>query len=144
MTIWVASRANVRVFSSQKRPAVKSYTPEWVNQKPKEEEKEKKEEVAAAATITRKTTKTKLDLTVNTRDIQVDVAPPIDDLPSPKAMVPVSPSTPGYGTMVLYPTDAPDYIIEENSADFETLGGVVVQSILRASHRRVMSLKETS
>jgi len=150
MTMWVASQANVRVLSTRKRPAVKSFTPDWVHPKEKEPEekadvednKEKSEVAAAAAAVaaaaaaaassTATTTSTKPTVIVKPQDT--------DSSPSP----PISPSSPGFGTLVLYPTLAPDYIIDDSSVDFETLGGFVIQSIIRSNQRRVMSLKATS
>jgi len=53
---------------------------------------------------------------------------------------PVSPTTPGYGTMELYPESAPTYIIDDRTVDWQTLGGVILHST-RGTPLMVMTLK---
>jgi len=51
-----------------------------------------------------------------------------DSKPSP----PVSPTTAGYGTMELYPNQAPTYIIDDRTVDWQTIGGIVLNSTREA------------
>jgi len=53
---------------------------------------------------------------------------------------PVSPTTPGYGTMELYPESAPNYIVDDRTVDWQTIGGIILHST-HGTPLMVMSLK---
>jgi len=53
---------------------------------------------------------------------------------------PVSPTSPGYGTMELYPKAAPTYIIDDRTVDWQTIGGIILNST-RGAPLMYMSLR---
>jgi len=167
MTMWSAARGYIKVLSCNSRGhPVKAFTPDWASGKPKEkpkeetdegskeeEPKEEKEgdkddhddEKEGKKDKKKKDKKKKKDSDPATSQgnsfddlsisVEVEDRGDYDDSTRP----PVSPTTPGYGTMALYPNAAPDYIIDDRTVDWQTLGGIILHST-RDAPIYVMSL----
>jgi len=168
MTMWSAARGYIKVLSTQSRgKTVKSYVPRWASGEPKEEEKkedeEKKEGEEKKAPSEEKkegkeSSKDKKEKKEKKKDKKkkkekggegaeatstmfVDVTKVSkSDSDGSGLSPPVSPTTPGYGSLELYPNSAPTYIIDDRTVDFETLGGIILHST-RGTPLHVMSLK---
>jgi len=145
MTMWSAARGYIKVLSSQSRKKVKPLTPSWATDKPKEEKKEeeetkqeegenepdkKKDKEKKKKKKEKKEKEKEEDSGLSVETTKVDTA---DD------KSPLSPTTPGFGTMVLCPYAAPTYIIDDRTVDMQTLGGIILHST-RGTPLIVMSL----
>jgi len=170
MTMWSAGCGYLKVLSCSARgKSVKQVVPDWANpsKKKKEhkekkekkedgeeekdekkegkpedketEEKDKKKEGKEGKEGKKKKDKKKKDKKKEKKAAAAAVEEENAAAP-PSPSSPVSPSTPGFGTMVLCPKAAPNYIIYENSADWLSLGGIVLNNT-RNAPILVMSLK---
>jgi len=143
MTMWSAACGYIKVYSCAargKNHTVKSITPEWATEKKekKEEDKEKKKKDKKDKKDKKKKDKEKekeKDKDSGSASASASALPG-DDFSSP----PTSPSSVGPDAMVLCPTSAPTYIINESAEDWETLGGIIL-NMPRSSPRMVMSLR---
>jgi len=142
MTMWSAARGYIKVLSTNGRgKVVKSYVPRWASGEPKEEEKkeekkedkkesEEKKEEEVKEKKEKKEKKDKKDKkdkkkkkekggegVVTPLSLDLEKKSGSDDGSTP----PVSPTTPGYGTLELYPQSAPTYIIDDRTVDCKLL-----------------------